>query len=64
MRNLLRAATHGGELQTIRGQVRLSLKDTELELPAGQIVTLASRVPHYLSARVDSVVLLVVAADR
>ena len=42
----------------------VSLNDTEVELPAGQLVTLASQVPHDLSAKVDSVVLLVVAGGK
>jgi hypothetical protein len=44
--------------------VSVSLNDTEVELPAGQLVTLASQVPHDLSAKVDSVVLLVVAGGK
>ena len=51
-------------LQTLRGQVSISLKDTEVQLLAGQVVTLASQVPHGLRATVDSVVLLVVAGDK
>jgi quercetin dioxygenase-like cupin family protein len=56
---------HGSALlQTLRGQVSIFLTDTVVELPPGQLVTLAGKVPHYLSATVDNVVLLVVAADR
>jgi len=58
-------SAHGSALlQTLRGHVSISLKDTGIELPAGQLVTLASQVPHRLSAKVDSVVLLVVAGDK
>ena len=58
-------SAHGSALlQTLRGHVSISLKDAEVELPAGQLVTLASQVPHDLSAMVDSVVLLVVAGDK
>jgi len=58
-------SAHGSPLlQTLRGQVSVSLNDTEVELPAGQLVTLASQVPHDLSAKVDRVVLLVVAGGK
>jgi leucyl-tRNA synthetase len=36
-------------VQTLRGQVSISMKDAEMLLPAGQAVTLASQVPHGLS---------------
>jgi len=51
-------------LQTIRGEVTVLLKDSRLDLPLGRVVTLAGQVPHYLSASVDSVVMLVVASDH
>jgi len=56
---------HGSALvQTLRGLVSISMKDAEMLLPAGQAVTLASQVPHGLSATVDSVVLLVVTGEK
>jgi quercetin dioxygenase-like cupin family protein len=55
---------HGSAiLQTLRGQVTVSLTDTELQLQPGQLVALARQVPHWLRADVDSVALLVVTAD-
>ena len=51
-------------LQTIRGEVSVLLQDSRLDLPVSRVVTLASQVPHYLTASVDSVVMLVVASDR
>jgi quercetin dioxygenase-like cupin family protein len=56
---------HGSSLlHALRGSVTVSLKDSEIELPAGQLVTLASHLDHHLSAKVDSVVLHVIASGH
>ena len=56
---------HGSSLlQTLRGSVTVSLQDSETELPAGQMLTLASHLDHHLSTKVDSVVLHVVASGH
>jgi quercetin dioxygenase-like cupin family protein len=56
---------HGSSLlQTLRGSVTVSLQDSEIELPAGQLVTLTSHLDHHLSSKVDSVVLHAVASDH
>lgn len=56
---------HGSAvLQTLVGQVRVSVSNTEIDLPTGHMITLASHVPHQLSAAVDSAVLFVVTGDR
>ena len=56
---------HGSALlQVIRGDVTVSLKAGHVSLSPGHVLALASQVPHGLTTTVDSVVLLVVAADQ
>lgn len=55
---------HGSALlQTIRGDVTVALAAGDVSLSPGHVLALASQLPHGLTTSVDSVVLLVVAAD-
>ncbi|HEV1998486.1 MAG TPA: cupin domain-containing protein [Candidatus Dormibacteraeota bacterium] len=56
-------SVHGSAvLQVLQGHIRVHLEEGELDLRAGEAISLASRVPHRLAAVEDTALLLVVVA--